>query len=72
MTYYANKLKKEYKDKYVDILSAGCCSVLNTFPRDPKHIEWVNHCISLVEAMKAYAKEYHPTGPSWNAKVGHN
>lgn len=36
--------------------------------KDPKHVEWVKQFLSLFDALKAYVKEYHTTGPSWNAK----
>ena len=69
MNYYGNRLKKEYKDKYASLLSEKTGSLLTFSFRDPKHVEWVNLCIALVESMKTYAKEYHPTGASWDSKV---
>lgn len=36
--------------------------------KDPNHVEWVKKFLSLFDALKAYVKEYHTTGPSWNAK----
>lgn len=36
--------------------------------KDPKHVEWVKQYLSLFDALKAYVKEFHMTGPSWNAQ----
>lgn len=36
--------------------------------KDPKHVEWVKQFLSLFDALKAYVKEFHMTGPSWNAQ----
>lgn len=34
---------------------------------DKKHVEWVNAFLSLFDTLRDYVKEYHTTGPSWNA-----
>lgn len=36
--------------------------------KDPKHVEWVKQFLGMFDALKAYVKEYHMTGPSWNSK----
>ncbi|KAG5368418.1 Adenylyl cyclase-associated protein [Yarrowia sp. C11] len=35
---------------------------------DPKHVEWVKGFNGIADALQAYVKEFHTTGPSW--KVG--
>lgn len=34
--------------------------------KDPKHVEWVKLFLLIFEALRAYVKEYHLTGLSWN------
>lgn len=34
--------------------------------KDPKHSEWVKQFSALFDALRAYVKEYHTTGPAWN------
>lgn len=34
--------------------------------KDPQHVQWVNEFLALFDALKAYVREYHTTGPSWN------
>lgn len=36
--------------------------------KDPKHVQWVQLFLHIFDALRAYVKEYHSTGPSWNAK----
>lgn len=36
--------------------------------KDPKHVEWVKQFLGMFDVLKAYVKEYHMTGPSWNPK----
>uniref|UniRef100_A0A061RIX5 Adenylyl cyclase-associated protein n=1 Tax=Tetraselmis sp. GSL018 TaxID=582737 RepID=A0A061RIX5_9CHLO len=33
----------------------------------PEHVAWVKAVQELFDALKAYAKEFHKSGPSWNA-----
>ncbi|QNP97225.1 Adenylyl cyclase-associated protein [Yarrowia lipolytica] len=35
---------------------------------DPKHVEWVKGFNGIADALQAYVKEFHTTGPTW--KVG--
>lgn len=37
---------------------------------DPQQVEWARKFLSLFEALKEYVKEYHVTGPAWNAQGG--
>ena len=39
--------------------------------RDPKHAEWVNSYVAILNAMQSYVKEYHTTQLVWNPKVCH-
>lgn len=34
--------------------------------KDAKHVQWVKQFLSIFENLKAYVKEYHPTGPTWD------
>ncbi|EDK45164.1 conserved hypothetical protein [Lodderomyces elongisporus NRRL YB-4239] len=34
--------------------------------KDPIHVQWVNQVSKIFDELKAYVKEYHTTGPSWN------
>ncbi|CAI5755956.1 unnamed protein product [Candida verbasci] len=36
--------------------------------KDKINIDWVNQISKLFDELKAYVKEYHATGPSWNVK----
>lgn len=36
--------------------------------KDPVHAEWVKLFYAVFDALRAYVKEYHTTGPSWNPK----
>ncbi|KAK6458993.1 adenylate cyclase-associated protein [Scheffersomyces xylosifermentans] len=38
--------------------------------KDPKHVEWVKQFLNIFDELKAYVKEYHTTGPSWNNANG--
>lgn len=35
--------------------------------KDPKQVEWVKQFLAIFDHLRAYVKEYHATGPSWNA-----
>lgn len=35
--------------------------------KDPKQVEWVKQFLGLFDELRSYVKEYHTTGPSWNA-----
>lgn len=35
--------------------------------KDPKQVEWVKQFLAIFDQLRAYVKEYHTTGPSWNA-----
>lgn len=37
---------------------------------DPSSVEWVKEFLSIFDALKAYVKQYHTTGPSWNNASG--
>lgn len=37
---------------------------------DPKSVEWVKIFLNSFDALKAYVKEFHTTGPSWNTNDG--
>ena len=34
--------------------------------KDPRQVSWVRQFLSIFESLKAYVKEFHTTGPSWN------
>ncbi|CAK9437183.1 uncharacterized protein LODBEIA_P15710 [Lodderomyces beijingensis] len=36
--------------------------------KDKIHLDWVNQVTKIFDELKSYVKEYHTTGPSWNAK----
>lgn len=36
--------------------------------KDVKHVQWVKQSLQIFDSLKEYVKEYHTTGPSWNAK----
>ncbi|KAF8911155.1 adenylate cyclase associated N terminal-domain-containing protein [Gymnopilus junonius] len=36
--------------------------------KNPKHAEWVNLYVGVLDAMQAYVKEYYTTGLTWNPK----
>ncbi|SCU96035.1 LANO_0E12244g1_1 [Lachancea nothofagi CBS 11611] len=35
---------------------------------DPNSVEWVKQFLGLFDGLKSYVKEFHTTGPSWNAQ----
>lgn len=35
--------------------------------KDPKQVEWVKQFLAIFDQLRAYVKEYHATGPSWNS-----
>lgn len=35
--------------------------------KEPKHVEWVQAFLAIFDQLRAYVKEYHFKGPSWNA-----
>lgn len=35
--------------------------------KDPKQVEWVKQFLAIFDHLRTYVKEYHATGPSWNA-----
>lgn len=36
--------------------------------KDPRHVEWVKTFMAIFDALIAYVRDYHKTGPSWNAQ----
>ncbi|KAF8162910.1 adenylate cyclase associated N terminal-domain-containing protein [Crassisporium funariophilum] len=36
--------------------------------KNPKHAEWVNLYMAILDTMQAYVKQYHLTGLAWNPK----
>ncbi|KAF8968367.1 cyclase-associated protein [Flammula alnicola] len=38
--------------------------------KNPKHAEWVNAYVAILDEMQAYIKEYHASGLAWNPKYG--
>ena len=38
--------------------------------KDQQHVTWVSQFLNIFEALKAYVKEFHTTGPSWNNANG--
>lgn len=36
---------------------------------DPKHVEWVKGFNGIADALQAYVKEFHTTGPTWKVEV---
>lgn len=38
--------------------------------KDQKHVTWVSQFLNIFEALKAYVKEFHTSGPSWNNAKG--
>lgn len=38
--------------------------------KDQRHVTWVSQFLHIFEALKAYVKEFHTTGPSWNNANG--
>ncbi|KAG7192143.1 uncharacterized protein KQ657_002508 [Scheffersomyces spartinae] len=36
--------------------------------KDPDQVEWVKKFLQIFEGLKTYVKEFHTTGPSWNAQ----
>lgn len=36
--------------------------------KDAAQVDWVKKYLAIFEGLKAYVKEYHTTGPSWNAQ----
>lgn len=35
--------------------------------KDQKHVDWVNSFLQIIDNLRLYVKEFHATGPSWNA-----
>lgn len=35
--------------------------------KDPKQVEWVKQFLGIFDQLRSYVKEFHTTGPSWNA-----
>jgi adenylyl cyclase-associated protein len=68
VVYYGNKLKKEYKDKYVRHAPQSFHPLTTSF-RDTKHLKWVDSYVAILDALQAYVKEYHTIGLAWNPKV---
>lgn len=41
--------------------------VVKEYKTEPQHQEWTKAFLAIFDELRAYVKEYHPTGPSWNA-----
>ena len=40
--------------------------VVKEYKTEPQHQEWTRSFLGIFDDLKAYVKEYHPTGPSWS------
>ncbi|KAJ2992235.1 F-actin-capping protein subunit alpha [Globomyces sp. JEL0801] len=38
--------------------------------KDPSHVEWANSFMNFLDELKAYVKQHHTTGLTWNPKGG--
>ena len=70
--YYSNRILKELKDKCVRLPpNTPDDRLLIRIFRDIRHAEWVRAFVTVMDEMKRYVLENHPTGLVWNASVSY-
>ena len=55
--------------EFKDSAQFWCNRVMKEYrDKDQRHVDWVKLYLALFDALQAYVKQYHSTGPRWNAQ----